>query len=205
MKFVVGLGNPTREYQGTRHNVGFAVLSALRLRWKLDEGRKAFGGRFNDAGLLGPHAVTRVFLLEPHTYMNRSGQAVREMLAFYKANCDQVLIVLDDMALALGRIRARTGGSPGGHKGLGDVQRALGTDQVPRLRIGIGSPDWPIDSTDYVLGRFRPDEIETIDQAVHQAAKAVEDWACKGLAYVMNQYNPKSENGNERKANGNQE
>jgi len=193
-KFVVGLGNPTPEYHGTRHNVGFEVLSSLRVRWKLDDGRKAFGGRFHDAGLVGPTASTRVMLLEPHTYMNRSGRAVNEMLAFYKADCQQVLIVLDDMDLSLGRIRARAGGSAGGHKGLADVHRALGTDQVPRLRIGIGSPDWQIDPTDYVLGRFRPDEIETIDQAVHEAAKAVEDWACIGLQYVMNHYNPKTEN-----------
>ena len=193
IRFVVGLGNPTPQYEGTRHNVGFLVLADLRRRWDLGPGRQAFDGLRNDACLAAADGPVRVVLLEPHTYMNCSGAAVQKMVAFYKADCQDVLIVLDDLALPLGRLRARPGGSAGGHRGLADIQRALGTDQVPRLRIGIGSPPPQMDWVDYVLSRFRPDEQEAVDQAVRQAAAAVEDWLRHDLTYVMERYNPEAQ------------
>jgi len=189
--YVVGLGNPTAQYEGTRHNVGFLVLAVLRRWWNQDEGRKAFGGRRNEAFLTVGGRPVRVVLLEPHTYMNRSGHAVREMVTFYKADCRNVLIVLDDLALPLGRIRLRACGSAGGHKGLADIQRALGSDDLRRLRIGIGAPPPRMDAADYVLSRFRPDEMETVARAVERAAQAVEDWVRHGLTYVMDRYNQK--------------
>lgn len=193
MRFVVGLGNPTRQYEPTRHNVGFRVIDALRARWHAGAGRRAFRGRCYDARPRSGSAEARVLLLKPHTYMNASGEAVGEMAAFYKADCRDVLIVLDDLALPRGKLRARAGGSPGGHKGLADVQRVLGSDRVPRLRIGIGAPPAGMDSVDYVLGRFGAAEWAEVGPAVERAAQAVEDWVFHDLTYVMDRYNQSSQ------------
>jgi PTH1 family peptidyl-tRNA hydrolase len=190
-RFVVGLGNPTPQYKGTRHNVGFMVLALLRQRWCLDRPRRKFQGHLSEARPTRSARTARVMLMAPQTFMNRSGQAVRDMLAFYKAGPEDCLVVLDDMALPTGRLRARADGSAGGHNGLTDVQQALGTQQVARLRIGIGSPPPPMDSVDYVLGRFRPDEMELVEPAIRQAADAVEDWIFHGTRYVMDRYNQK--------------
>lgn len=189
-RFVVGLGNPGRRYAGTRHNVGFLVVEGLRRHWGLDDGRSGFQGRVTDgrAGLPGTDAPP-VTLLEPATYMNRSGQAVAEMVAFYKASPGDVLVVMDDMALEVGRLRFRSGGSAGGHNGLDDILRAMGTRDVPRLRIGIGQPPGRMDPADYVLGRFGGDEREAIDHAVARAVDAVDDWIARGSTYVMDKYN----------------
>jgi PTH1 family peptidyl-tRNA hydrolase len=193
-RFVVGLGNPGREYAASRHNVGFRVVEALRRRWQAGRGRRAFGGMVWDARPSRPQAgQRRVVLLEPQTYMNRSGSAARDMAAFYKAAPQDVLVVLDDMALPLGRLRARTGGSAGGHKGLADVLAAMGSEQVPRLRVGIGGPPPRMEAADYVLGRFAAGESEAIEAAVGAAADAVEDWVFHGLTYVMDEYNRRPE------------
>jgi len=193
-KFVVGLGNPSRQYARTRHNVGFAVLEALRRRWDLDKGRRAFEGRLNDARVQRPGTgVRRAMLLEPHTYMNCSGRAVRQMADFYKAACEDLLIVLDDMALPVGRLRARAEGSAGGHNGLTDVLAALCSEKVPRLRIGIGPPPGSMDPKDFVLSPFLDEELATIRQAVPRAAEAVEDWLFHDIAYVMDKYNRKAD------------
>jgi PTH1 family peptidyl-tRNA hydrolase len=127
------------------------------------------------------------------TYMNCSGQAVQEMAAFYKAELHEILVVLDDMALPVGQLRARAGGSAGGQKGLTDVLAKLGSQQVPRLRIGIGAPPGRMDGADFVLSRFGPAEQEIIDVAIVQAAMAVEDWIFRGLDFVMERYNRKEE------------
>ena len=180
MKIVVGLGNPGRKYVRTRHNVGFAVVDKLVRRWGLGQGRKAFGGMVFDGRVAAPPGETssprRVMLLEPHTYMNRSGQAVKAVTAFYKVACSDVLIVLDDLALPSGRLRIRPGGSAGGHKGLADVQDVLGATEIARLRVGIGQPPEFMDAVDFVLSRFSEDEGKTIQRAVALAADAVEDW-----------------------------
>ena len=189
-RFVVGLGNPGQEYAGTRHNVGFGVLEVLRRCWDADAGRRAFGGRVYDARPQRPGLGSRrVLLLEPHTFMNCSGRAVREMAQFYQASPPEVLVVLDDMALPAGCLRMRADGSPGGHNGLADVLAALGSEAVPRLRIGIGSPAPAMDPRDFVLGRFRAEEMDEIERAVRSAAQAVEDWVFHGTTYVMDRYN----------------
>jgi PTH1 family peptidyl-tRNA hydrolase len=186
---VVGLGNPGPEYARTRHNVGWMVLDQLRQRWGLGKGRRMFGGLLWDARVDGESGQQRVLLLEPHTYMNRSGQAVATAAGFYKVPPERVLVVLDDMALEPGRIRARPDGSAGGHNGLSDVLRALGTNAVPRLRIGIGGPPPQVPSVSYVLSAVGADEIEAIGPALSRAATAVEDWVFRGMGLVMNQYN----------------
>jgi PTH1 family peptidyl-tRNA hydrolase len=193
-RFVVGLGNPGRKYAETRHNLGFRVLETLRRRWGVDAARAAFGGQVYDARpRKGTHGSRRVMLIEPQTYMNRSGRTVREATAYYKAAVDEVLVVLDDMALPVGRLRARTGGSPGGHKGLADILACLGTDEVARLRIGIGPPPGRMDGVDFVLAPFRSDEREIIEVAIETAADAVEDWVFRGMDPVMEKYNRKPE------------
>lgn len=193
-RFVVGLGNPGREYARTRHNMGFRVVEALRRRWQAHEPQRDFGGLVSEARPCRPQAGTRrVVLLEPMTYMNCSGQAVQEMAAFYKAERSEILVVLDDMALPVGQLRARAGGSAGGQKGLTDVLQKMGSQQVPRLRIGIGAPPGRMDGADFVLSKFSDAEQEIIEVAVMQAAEAVEDWVFRGLDFVMERYNRKDE------------
>lgn len=190
-KFVVGLGNPGRQYAATRHNVGFEVVALLADRWQLGDGRSAFEGRIADGTIRKGGEDCRLVLLQPHTYMNRSGRSVRRMMDFYKADVDQLLVVYDEMALDLGRIRARPGGSAAGHKGLGDILSAMGTQQVPRLRVGIGSPPGRMDAAEYVLRPFNSDERDEIEVACQRAADAVEDWLFHGLDWVMERYNRK--------------
>ena len=187
----MGLGNPGDAYAGTRHNVGFMVVKALARRWGADRGRKAFGGRLQDVRLAGAddEAPQRVMLLRPMTYMNCSGQAVRDLTSFYKVPPAGVLIVMDDLALPPGRLRIRPGGSSGGHKGLGDIAAAMGTDAIARLRVGIGSPPGRMDAAAYVLRRFDEDEKELIGQAVALATRAAEEWLCRPIDELMETYN----------------
>jgi PTH1 family peptidyl-tRNA hydrolase len=186
-KFVVGLGNPGSKYRRTRHNIGFAVLAELARRWQASPPRRMYSGEVSEAVFAGQ----RVMLLAPQTYMNLSGQAVLEVTGFYKALVQDLLVVLDDMALPLGQLRFRTGGSSGGHKGLADIVSRLGSEQVPRLRIGIGAPPPGVEGADFVLSTFGPDEDPVIRQAVELAGKAVEDWLTSGMTYVMDKYNRK--------------
>lgn len=191
-KYVVGLGNPGRSYARTRHNIGFAVVDALAKRWACPAERAAFAGVLRDVRPSVGGQSRRVMMLQPQTYMNCSGRAVRQMVDFYKVPPDDLLIVLDDMALPVGQLRVRAEGSAGGHNGLSDILSALGSNVVSRLRIGIGSPP-PGDWKDFVLSSFSPQEQETIDRAIEQAAAAVEDWVFHGTGYVMDNYNRKQE------------
>jgi len=192
--FVVGLGNPGRQYAQTRHNVGFRVVDLLASRWSAGEGKAAFGGQLWEVRPAEPQGASRsVVLFEPHTYMNRSGQAVRELSAFYKVQPDELLVVLDDMNLPVGRVRLRAEGSSGGQKGLADVVGQLGTLAVPRLRIGIGAPPGRMDGADFVLSKFAPDDLEIVETAIQVAADAVSDWVFRGMNYAMEIYNRKPE------------
>jgi PTH1 family peptidyl-tRNA hydrolase len=185
MKMVVGLGNPGRKYQQTRHNVGFEVLAKVAWRHAVGPVTGRFEGELidfqSDAG--------KVLLLCPLTYMNRSGQSVRVALDFYKLPLSDWLVVCDDFSLPLGRLRFRPHGSAGGQKGLADIIRRVGTDQFARLRVGIGLPPPQWDPADYVLARFGAEEREVMDQAVERAARGVDDWLQHGTEYCMNQYN----------------
>ena len=193
MRFVVGLGNPGRRYAQTRHNVGFQVVAVLHRRWGFGPERDAFDGLAADGRLQRGDEAHRVMLFRPMTYMNDSGSAVRKMVDYYRSNCEDLLVVLDDMALPPGRLRARAGGSAGGHKGLADVLRALGTSDVARLRLGIGAPPGRMDPTDFVLGCLSDAEAEAVGPAVQRAADAVEDWVLRGTMFVMERYNRKPE------------
>lgn len=191
--YVVGLGNPGRKYERTRHNVGFRVVDELVRLWQADGPRKAFNGLLWEART---GQGQRVMLMQPQTYMNRSGQPVSEMLRFYKASCAQLLVALDDWNLPLGQVRLRANGSAGGHKGLTDVLSAAGTAEVPRLRIGIGSPPPAMDPVDFVLTGFGEKESIEIDLAVRRASQAVQCWMARGIEAAMNEYNRREESEN---------
>jgi len=184
MRVVVGLGNPGARYHGTRHNVGFAVVDALA--------KSPHAGRFQDrfgaeVAELVEDAV-KVLLVKPQTFMNLSGNAVRQLADFYQLPREELLVVCDDFNLPLGRLRFRARGTHGGHNGLRDIQNHLGTTVYPRLRIGVGAPEEG-EAIDYVLGRFRPSERPLIEEALQKATQAVADWWAKGIAFCMNQYN----------------
>jgi peptidyl-tRNA hydrolase, PTH1 family len=189
MKLIVGLGNPGRKYERTRHNVGFVVVGRLVSRFGDGRSRRAFQGEVFDAEIKGEAASERVLLLCPHTLMNASGRSVREAVDFYRIELSNLLVISDDLNLPLGKLRIRAKGSFGGQKGLSDIIRHLGTDAFARLRVGIGSPPEGFDSADYVLSRFIAEEIPMIDEAVVRAADAAADWVKRGIEYCMNQYN----------------
>ena len=183
MKVIVGLGNPGREYAATRHNVGFAVVDILAASPRAGRFVERFQAEIaelaEDAG--------KVLLVKPLTYMNLSGQCVRELLDFYKVPIEDLLVVADDINLPLGKLRFRSRGSHGGHNGLRNIQQHLGTNEYARLRIGVGSPE--NDAVDHVLSRFRASELPVIQDAVALAAQAVALWIEKGTEVCMNRYN----------------
>lgn len=193
MKLIVGLGNPGSEYSATRHNVGFEVLDALAARLGLIDSADRFDrlarNRFEGLVIDGVALGQKVMLLKPMTYMNASGRSVGQAVAFHQLDPSDLMVVLDDLALPCGRIRLRAGGSDGGHNGLRDIQRALATQQYPRMRIGIDPPPDRIPGRDYVLGRFTPEQRRAIDQAIPRACQALECWIREGIEQAMNQYN----------------
>jgi peptidyl-tRNA hydrolase, PTH1 family len=198
MKLVVGLGNPGKEYSGSRHNIGFEVLDAFAARngWltsPADFGRMAkekFEGLTLDGVVtLGGGGTEKVLLLKPMTYMNLSGRSVQAALAFYQLEPTDLLVVLDDVALPCGKLRLRAGGSSGGHNGLKDIERALATSQYPRLRIGVDPPPPRVPQRDWVLGKFSPEQRQLIDPAVARACGAIAVWMDKGITMAMTQFN----------------
>ena len=185
MNLIVGLGNPGRKYEGTRHNIGFEVVNELARRYATSRPKVKFHGEVCEAAVGGKNAL----LLQPHTFMNRSGGSVLAARDFYKIEHGDILIICDDFNLALARLRFRPKGSAGGQNGLADILRRLGTQDVPRLRFGIGAapPEW--DVADYVLSKFRQEEMDGLRKAIGRAADSVADWVRLGIAECMNKYN----------------
>jgi peptidyl-tRNA hydrolase, PTH1 family len=184
IKLVVGLGNPGSKYQGTRHNIGFELIDRLAQAGTASSFTCQFDGRLAETEI----DFRRVLLLKPETFMNLSGRSVGQAVRFYKVALTDLLVVCDDLSLPLGKLRLRPGGSDGGQKGLRDIARHLGTDEFPRLRIGIGDRD-DIDATDYVLSRFRSSERPVIDDALILASQAVAVWVTQGIEAAMNRFN----------------
>ena len=191
MKLIAGLGNPGPKYAGTRHNVGFAVLDELARRHAL-----SFDGAPTDALMAKwrtPRTDGGVILAKPLTYMNLSGHAVSDLVQYYRIEIGALLVVVDDAALELGRLRARARGSAGGHNGLKSVAEQLGTEEYSRLRVGVGRGDARRDLADHVLARFDADEQPAIVEAIARAADAVELFVDSGIEPVMRTYNRKDD------------
>ncbi len=185
MKLVVGLGNPGRKYEGTRHNVGWAVLAKLAADFGVSRPKGKFQGEVVEARLGDDPAL----LLAPHTYMNRSGQSVAEARNFYKIEDEDLLIICDDFNLPLAKLRLRRQGSAGGQNGLADIIRALGHDQFSRLRVGVGEVPGNWNAADFVLSKFTKQEQPEVDEAVALASQAVDVWARDGISDAMNRFN----------------
>jgi len=185
MKLVVGLGNPGRRYEGTRHNVGYRVLAELARQHGLGPATVRFQGEVVEADLAGQ----KTLLLSPTTFMNLSGFSVRQAMNFYKLPLTDLLVICDDLNLPVGKLRFRARGSSGGQKGLEDIIEKLGTEEFCRLRLGIGAPPEGCDWADYVLSRFTPEETPIIEDAVRLASQAAVDWASQGIDFCMNRYN----------------
>jgi len=187
MKIVVGLGNPGRNYTGTRHNVGFDVVDSLAS----GPGAGRFQSRFQAQVAELTEDGEKILLLKPETFMNLSGRAVRQAVDFYSVPVADLLVVCDDFNLPLAKLRVRARGTHGGHNGLRDIQAHLGTTAYARLRIGVDAPR--DDAVDHVLGRFRPTERPVIEDAVARAAQAVAVWVAKGIAACMSEFNAEKE------------
>ncbi|MDZ4819148.1 MAG: aminoacyl-tRNA hydrolase [Planctomycetota bacterium] len=185
MKLVVGLGNPGSKYDGTRHNVGFAVLDELAKRFAVTSRKTSFQALVCEVAV----GSEKVLLLWPQTFMNLSGASVLAARDFYKLPQEDVLVLCDDFNLPLGRLRLRPSGSAGGQKGLADIVRRLGTEEVPRLRIGVGLLPAGWSAVDFVLGRFTKEQLPEAGIAIVRAADAVLEYASAGLASAMNKYN----------------
>lgn len=185
MKLVVGLGNPGKKYEHTRHNVGFDVLSLLARRHGADRPKGRFSGETSEIQL----ANQKVMLLLPLTYMNASGQSVVAARDFFKLELEEILVVCDDFQLPLGKLRIRSSGSSGGQKGLDDCIRRLGSPEFARLRLGIGPvpPQWQV--VDFVLGHFVPEDRAEVDNMLVRAADAVEAWVVGGVVSAANRFN----------------
>jgi PTH1 family peptidyl-tRNA hydrolase len=186
-RLVVGLGNPGPEYADTRHNVGFRCVEELARRHAA-----AWQDKISVVGSLvavaHPTAETTLVLARPQTFMNRSGTAVKDLVEFLKLDTTRCLVVYDEMDLPFGTLRLRERGSPGTHNGMRSVVRTLGTDSIPRLRIGISQAS-PGDATSHVLSEFAPEEREDVDDLINKAADAALAWALDGAAVAMNRYN----------------
>ncbi|HUQ68883.1 MAG TPA: aminoacyl-tRNA hydrolase [Planctomycetaceae bacterium] len=182
MKVVVGLGNPGEKYAGTRHNVGFDVICELAKRWSADRPRRRFEAECSDAMIAGE----KVLLVQPQTYMNVSGRSVGPLVKYHQLPLTDVLVVCDDLNLPLAQLRLRASGSAGGQKGLLSILQVMGTEDVPRLRLGIDRPPPGQDASNYVLAKFPKAEVELVDDAVRWAASAVELWISRGLEAAMN-------------------
>lgn len=184
IRLIVGLGNPGARYDGTRHNIGFEAVTALL------EGRPARRRMFDGGELVEAEIADRpVVLLRPTGYMNRSGGPVRRLLASESASPQAALVVCDDYALPLGAIRARRRGSDGGHNGLASVLSAVGTEEVPRMRLGVGAPPPGEDPADHVLAPFAPAEAEAVADLLERAARALATAVGEGLDAAMNRFN----------------
>jgi PTH1 family peptidyl-tRNA hydrolase len=205
MKVVVGLGNPGKRYAGTRHNVGFDVIDLIAGRHHVEwesaprgidalTGQVASGFSGKDADVASGFS-RKILLAKPLTFMNLSGHAVRDLLQFYKIATADALIVVDDINIELGRLRARPSGSAGGHNGLKSIIEALGSEEFARLRVGVGRGDARRDLADHVTAKFETEERAIVAEAVGRAADAAEMFVADGIGPVMNRFNRK-EDGN---------
>lgn len=186
MFIIVGLGNPGKEYDKTRHNAGFMAIDALADKYGISVDKKQFKG-LTGRGII---AGQQVLLVKPTTFMNLSGESVRQAFDFYKPEIDQVLILFDDISLPIGQLRVRKKGSAGGHNGIKSIIAHLGSQDFPRIKIGVGGPGQK-DLVNHVLGHFNKEESKIMEEAVKETTDAVECFLMEGPDRAMNLYNKK--------------
>ena len=185
MYIIAGLGNPTREYEKTRHNVGFEVIDVLADMLGTTVEEKKFKGCYG-RGIIGGE---KVLLLKPQTFMNLSGESIRAASDFYKVDPEHIIIIYDDISLDVGQLRIRKKGSAGGHNGIKNIIAHLGTQEFPRIKVGVGDKPKKMDLADYVLSRFSKEDRAAMEDAFKEAAKAVEVMITEGMDTAMNQFN----------------
>lgn len=185
MKLIIGLGNPGKTYEKTRHNIGFQVIDELAKRLQAPAFQKKFNGQYTTV-----HTVQgKVVLLKPMTYMNLSGECVRPLADFFEVNDEEIVVLYDDLDLPVGKIRLRQKGSAGGHNGMKSLIAHLGTTEFNRIRIGVDRPSGGMKVSDYVLAPFSADEQPLIEEAVQKSADACEEWQKTPFIEVMNKFN----------------
>ncbi|MDO4744635.1 MAG: aminoacyl-tRNA hydrolase [Clostridia bacterium] len=186
MYIIAGLGNPGRKYVGTRHNMGFEALDAVAAKYGIDIKKTKFNALYGEGIIEGEKAV----LVKPQTFMNLSGESIREFKAWYKAEDAEIIIIYDDVSLPVGKMRIRPKGSAGGHNGMKSIIYQLNTDMFPRIKIGVGSPENPdYDLADYVLGKFSKDEVKALVPMAIKAAEAVGEIIKNGVEKAMAMFN----------------
>lgn len=183
MFLIVGLGNPGKEYDGTRHNIGFEAIDYIASKYNIDVNRSKFKGVFGEGFINGQ----KVILLKPTTYMNLSGESIREAINFYKIDNNEIIVIYDDISLEIGKLRIREKGSAGGHNGIKSIIANMGSDVFPRIKIGVGQPKGELVS--HVLGKFNGEEKKDLNEVIEASAKAVEIIIKYGTKEAMNELN----------------
>ena len=185
MYLIVGLGNPEEEYSKTRHNMGFNIINKLSQQYNIDVKQNKF------QALCGSGIIEKekVILLKPQTYMNLSGNSVKEVVDFYKIEKEKILVIYDDMDIEPGKIKIRKKGSAGGHNGMKSIIQMIGIEEFPRIRVGIGRPIHKDDEINYVIGAIPEEDLKRLDEGIEKAQKAVEEILRNGVDSAMNKYN----------------
>ena len=183
MYLIVGLGNPGKEYAGTRHNIGFAAVDCIAEKYNIELNREKFKGVFGEGFINNK----KVILLKPTTYMNLSGESIREVVNFYKISNEEIIVIYDDISLEVGRLRIREKGSHGGHNGIKSIIANLSSDVFPRVKIGVGGPKG--DLVSHVLGKFSNSEIEILRESIMATSEAVTTILSKDTKEAMNKFN----------------
>lgn len=184
MYLVVGLGNPGKEYEHTRHNVGFDIIDLMSRKYNIELNRKKFKGIYGD----GTICSERVMFLKPMTYMNLSGESIREVLNFYKIPNENIIIIYDDISLQVGKIRIREKGSAGGHNGIKSIIANLNSEVFTRIKVGVGEPEYS-NLVSHVLGKFSDEERNKLDKVFEEIHKIIEVIITKGASEAMNKFN----------------
>lgn len=187
MKMIIGLGNPGKQYEMTRHNIGFRVIDELAERWAA--GAPVMQTKFNGMYSIIHRSEGKVMLVKPLTYMNLSGECVRPLMDYYDVASEDIVVIYDDLDLTPGIIRLRQKGSAGGHNGMKSLIAHLGTDVFNRIRVGINRPPSGVKVADYVLSAFSKEELPIMEDMVKKSASVCEAWMSKSFLDVMNEYN----------------
>ena len=185
MYLIVGLGNPENEYANTRHNMGFDTINEIAKNNNINITKSKFKGLYETGIIQGK----KVILLKPQTYMNLSGESIKEICDFYKIESKDIIVIYDDIDIEKGKIKLRKKGGPGSHNGMKSVVQELGTTEFPRVRVGIGQPEFKSDMINYVIGKVPEEEQKVLHEGVKRAAEAVEEIVKNGIDIAMNKFN----------------